>query len=140
MRAAGSGQCIALKVQVLVVGRDSGIANFHPAILERPFGTRNPLKSLIHRSRPARDPFWDNKAHALAYVLVRAMSFGMCNRFRSVKDWSEIPRRLYDGPRLNFEFNPNVAPTELVPVFMARPDGPPVSRGDQDGCERQSGW
>jgi hypothetical protein len=25
------------------------------------------------------------------------------------------PRQLYSGPRVNFEFNPNVAPTEIVP-------------------------
>ena len=31
-------------------------------------------------------------------------------------------------PRLNFAFNPNVAPTELVPVFIARPDGAPEGR------------
>lgn len=28
-------------------------------------------------------------------------------------------------PRLNFDFNPNVAPTELVPIFIAQPDGRP---------------
>src|SRR4051812_4931348 len=49
----------------------------------------------------------------------------MCNRFRSIHEWSEIPRRLQHGPRLNFAFNPNVAPTELVPVFIARSDDPP---------------
>ena len=43
----------------------------------------------------------------------------MCNRFRSIKEWSDIPRRYHSGPRLNFEFNPNVAPTELVPVLVA---------------------
>jgi putative SOS response-associated peptidase YedK len=43
----------------------------------------------------------------------------MCNRFRSIKEWSDIPRRFHSGPRLNFEFNPNVAPTELVPVLVA---------------------
>jgi putative SOS response-associated peptidase YedK len=43
----------------------------------------------------------------------------MCNRFRSIKEWSDIPRRFHSGPRLNFEFNPNVSPTELVPVFVA---------------------
>jgi putative SOS response-associated peptidase YedK len=41
----------------------------------------------------------------------------MCNRFRSIKEWSDIPRRFHSGPRLNFEFNPNVAPTELVPIW-----------------------
>jgi putative SOS response-associated peptidase YedK len=42
----------------------------------------------------------------------------MCNRFRGIKDWSEIPRTL--APRLlNFEYNPNVAPTEQVPAFLA---------------------
>lgn len=44
----------------------------------------------------------------------------MCNRFRSVREWSDIPRRYHSGPRLNFEFNPNVAPTELVPAILAR--------------------
>ena len=43
----------------------------------------------------------------------------MCNCFRSVKEWSDIPRRYRSGPRLNFEFNPNVAPTELVPIIVA---------------------
>jgi hypothetical protein len=43
----------------------------------------------------------------------------MCNRFRSIREWSDIPRDLYRGPRINFEFNPNVAPTELVPVLVA---------------------
>jgi putative SOS response-associated peptidase YedK len=43
----------------------------------------------------------------------------MCNRFRSIKEWSDIPRHLFSGPRVNFEFNPNVAPTELVPVLVA---------------------
>src|SRR6516164_3592030 len=43
----------------------------------------------------------------------------MCNRFRSIKEWSDIPRHLYGGPYINFEFNPNVAPTETVPVLIA---------------------
>src|SRR3954453_23949490 len=43
----------------------------------------------------------------------------MCNRFRSIREWSDIPRRYHSRPRLNFEFNPNVAPTELVPVLVA---------------------
>jgi len=43
----------------------------------------------------------------------------MCNRFRSIQEWSEIPRQLYSGPRVNFEFNPNVAPTETVPALIA---------------------
>jgi putative SOS response-associated peptidase YedK len=43
----------------------------------------------------------------------------MCNRFRSIHEWSQIPRQLYSGARANFEFNPNVAPTEIVPVLIA---------------------
>jgi putative SOS response-associated peptidase YedK len=43
----------------------------------------------------------------------------MCNRFRSIHEWSQIPRQLYSGARANFEFNPNVAPTEVVPVLIA---------------------
>ncbi len=35
------------------------------------------------------------------------------------RKWSDIPRQLFSGPRVNFEFNPNVAPTELVPVVVA---------------------
>lgn len=43
----------------------------------------------------------------------------MWNRFRSIHEWSQILRQLYSGPRVNFEFNPNVAPTETVPVLIA---------------------
>jgi putative SOS response-associated peptidase YedK len=43
----------------------------------------------------------------------------MCNRFRSIHEWSQIPRQLYSGPRVNFEFNPNLAPTETVLVLIA---------------------
>jgi putative SOS response-associated peptidase YedK len=43
----------------------------------------------------------------------------MCNRFRSIRAWSDIPRHYHSGPLLNFEFNPNVAPTELVPIVVA---------------------
>jgi len=51
----------------------------------------------------------------------------MCNRFRSLEEWSQIPRDLYSGPRLNFEFNPNVAPTETVPALIAG-DGAAIAR------------
>src|SRR5947209_15681362 len=51
----------------------------------------------------------------------------MCNRFRGIKDWSEIPRQL--APRLlNFEYNPNVAPTEQVPAFLAERGRPLATR------------
>ena len=30
----------------------------------------------------------------------------MCNRFCSINDWSEVPRLLLTGRRLDFEFNP----------------------------------
>jgi putative SOS response-associated peptidase YedK len=50
----------------------------------------------------------------------------MCNRFRGLKDWSEIPRKL--GPRINFEYNPNVAPTESVPAFLAERGKAPETR------------
>ena len=49
----------------------------------------------------------------------------MCNRFRGIHDWSQLPRDFYTGPRLNFAFNPNVAPTELVPIFVAELEGEP---------------
>lgn len=46
----------------------------------------------------------------------------MCNRFRSIREWSDIPQKWRPTSRLfNFEFNPNVAPTELVPVLLAQP-------------------
>ena len=51
----------------------------------------------------------------------------MCNRFRSIEEWSQIPRALYGGPPVNFEFNPNVAPTETVPVLIAG-DGVAIAR------------
>jgi putative SOS response-associated peptidase YedK len=47
----------------------------------------------------------------------------MCNRFRGLKDWSEIPRQMARA-RLNFEYNPNIAPTEIVPVFLGERDKP----------------
>ena len=49
----------------------------------------------------------------------------MCNRFRSIHEWSEVPRRLQPRTQLNFAFNPKVAPTELVPVSLATSDGSP---------------
>jgi putative SOS response-associated peptidase YedK len=42
----------------------------------------------------------------------------MCNRIRGLKEWSDIPRSLA-GKLINFEYNPNVAPTEQVPAFLA---------------------
>lgn len=49
----------------------------------------------------------------------------MCNRFRGLKDWSQLPRQLAQT-RLNFECNPNVAPTEQLPVLLGE-RGQPVS-------------
>jgi len=43
----------------------------------------------------------------------------MCNRIRGLREWSEIPRTLSRLPLVNFEYNPNVAPTEQVPAFLA---------------------
>lgn len=42
----------------------------------------------------------------------------MCTRFRGLKDWSDIPGNLARA-RLNFEYNPNVAPSEQVPAFLS---------------------
>jgi hypothetical protein len=39
----------------------------------------------------------------------------MCNRIRGLKEWSEIPRSLTRS-LINFEYNPNVAPTEQVSI------------------------
>jgi putative SOS response-associated peptidase YedK len=41
----------------------------------------------------------------------------MCNRFRGLRDWNGIPPRIA-GSRINFDYNPNVAPTETVPAFL----------------------
>lgn len=49
----------------------------------------------------------------------------MCNRFRSIHAKENSPRALRESLRLNFEFNPNVAPTDVVPIFVARLEGPP---------------
>jgi putative SOS response-associated peptidase YedK len=51
----------------------------------------------------------------------------MCNRFRGIKDWSEIPRKLTQQ-RLNFAYNPNVAPTEQVPAFLAERGKPMATK------------
>ena len=51
----------------------------------------------------------------------------MCNRIRGLKEWSEIPRNL-TRPLINFEYNPNVAPTEQVPAFLAERGKPLATR------------
>jgi putative SOS response-associated peptidase YedK len=51
----------------------------------------------------------------------------MCNRIRGIKDWSDLPRDLA-RTLVNFEYNPNVAPTEQVPAFLAERGKPPVTR------------
>jgi putative SOS response-associated peptidase YedK len=51
----------------------------------------------------------------------------MCNRIRGLKEWSEIPRTLA-GKLVNFDYNPNVAPTEQVPAFLAERGQPLVTR------------
>ena len=62
---------------------------------------------------------------------------GMCNRFRSLREFSELPRYFHAGPRLNFEFNPNVAPTESVPVWLVDKGEDPVSRMGRFAIEIQ---
>ena len=51
----------------------------------------------------------------------------MCNRIRGLKEWSEIPRSLTRA-LINFEYNPNVAPTEQVPAFLAERGKPLATR------------
>jgi putative SOS response-associated peptidase YedK len=51
----------------------------------------------------------------------------MCNRIRGLKEWSEIPRSLTRS-LINFEYNPNVAPTEQVPAFLAERGKPLATR------------
>jgi len=41
----------------------------------------------------------------------------MCNRIRGLRDWNDIPRRIAAW-RINFDYNPNVAPTEMLPAFL----------------------
>jgi putative SOS response-associated peptidase YedK len=48
----------------------------------------------------------------------------MCNRIRGLREWSEIPRVLARLPLVNFEYNPNVAPTEQIPAFLAERRNP----------------
>ncbi len=42
----------------------------------------------------------------------------MCARFRSIEDYAQLPHILRWNALPNFEFNPNVAPTEQVPIFL----------------------
>src|SRR5262245_11653234 len=51
----------------------------------------------------------------------------MCNRFRGLRDWNDIPRRIA-ASRINFDYNPNVAPTETVPAFL-------VERGEGEATK-----
>jgi putative SOS response-associated peptidase YedK len=48
----------------------------------------------------------------------------MCNRIRGLREWSELPRALTRLPLVNFDYNPNVAPTEQVPAFLTERDKP----------------
>jgi putative SOS response-associated peptidase YedK len=48
----------------------------------------------------------------------------MCNHIRGLQEWSELPRALTRLPLINFDYNPNVAPTEQVPAFLAERDKP----------------
>lgn len=48
----------------------------------------------------------------------------MCNRIRGLREWSDLPRALTRLPLVNFDYNPNVAPTERVPAFLAERDKP----------------
>jgi hypothetical protein len=56
----------------------------------------------------------------------------MCNRIRGLKEWSEIPRSLARS-LINFEYNPNVAPTEQVPAFLAERGKPLATRMARSG-------
>jgi hypothetical protein len=60
----------------------------------------------------------------------------MCNRIRGLKEWSEIPRSLTRS-LINFEYNPNVAPTEQVPAFLAE-RGKPLATTRTDSLRRGS--
>src|SRR5262249_43925525 len=51
----------------------------------------------------------------------------MCTRIRGLKEWSDIPRSLTRS-LINFEYNPNVAPTEQVPAFLAERSKPLATR------------
>lgn len=51
----------------------------------------------------------------------------MCNRIRGLKEWGDIPRTLA-GELINFEYNPNVAPTEQAPAFIAERGKPVVTK------------
>lgn len=51
----------------------------------------------------------------------------MCNRFRSIHAAENSARALRESLRLNYEWNPNVAPTDVVPVFIAQADRRPLA-------------
>jgi putative SOS response-associated peptidase YedK len=61
----------------------------------------------------------------------------MCNRIRGLKEWSDIPRSLAGSP-INFEYNPNVAPTEQVPTFLAERRKPLATRMARFGINLSS--
>jgi putative SOS response-associated peptidase YedK len=60
----------------------------------------------------------------------------MCNRIRGLKEWSEIPRTLARS-LINFEYNPNVAPTEQVPAFLAERGKPLATKPARFGINLQ---
>ena len=66
-------------------------------------------------------------AMALSSDRVKTTYSAMCNRIRGLKEWRDIPRALA-GQLINFEYNPNVAPTEQVPAFIAERGKPVVAK------------
>ena len=51
----------------------------------------------------------------------------MCSRFRSIREWAQIHTDMISD-LINFEFNPNVAPTDRSPAFFAGIDEKPIAR------------
>jgi len=47
----------------------------------------------------------------------------MCARFRSVRQLSQLPGFFQVGGAINFEFNPNLAPSESTPIYLTNLDG-----------------
>ncbi|TJV92306.1 MAG: SOS response-associated peptidase [Mesorhizobium sp.] len=80
--------------------------------------------ALITRPRP---PLGRARRYFLASPSGYPPCSRMCNRFRSIHEWSETPRKLARS-LINFEFNPNVAPTESVPAFLGSADKPAEAR------------
>src|SRR5262249_14523298 len=99
-----------------------------PAQQKRALQRRYQSRGLAHYSKAAATPIYVlTPAAPLLRAETESVIPAMCNRIRRLKEGGDIPRSLTRS-LINFEYNPNVAPTEQVPAFLAERSKPLATR------------